>query len=247
MSTPDALRRAAAHVLVDDVSTPTLDDRSEHHVFRVLRVRDGEVVTVTDGRGAWRVCRAAAGSLRPDGDIERIAPPERPIELYVAIPKADRPEWIVQKATELGAHRIVFLHSERSVVRWNHERARKHLAKLAIVAAEASMQSRRVHVPAVEGPIDAAQVLSSVPVAEPGGRPIGDTDHRLAVGPEGGWTPGEVERSPGAVDLGAHVMRVETAALAAVTLLAAVAGSGGRRPSPSTGGVNAVRDGFRNR
>ena len=45
------LRRAAAHVLVDDVAAPVLDDDQSHHVFRVLRVREGDVVTITDGAG----------------------------------------------------------------------------------------------------------------------------------------------------------------------------------------------------
>ena len=58
----ESLRRAAAHVLVDDVATPVLDDQSQHHVFRVLRVRDGEAITVTDGAGGWRLGSAAAAA-----------------------------------------------------------------------------------------------------------------------------------------------------------------------------------------
>jgi 16S rRNA (uracil1498-N3)-methyltransferase len=216
----ELLRRASAHVLLDQIEVPTLTARAEHHVFRVLRVNDGELVTVTDGRGAWRPCRAADGALRPDGGIEHVEPPASPVELYVAIPKQDRPEWLVQKATELGADRIVFLHTERSVVRWVGERAGRHLAKLATVAAEASMQSRRVWVPTVEGPVDVATVIGSVPIAEPGGRPVAASDHRIAIGPEGGWSERELALSTDRIGLGPHVLRVETAALAATTLLA---------------------------
>ena len=62
----DELRRASAHVLVDDVESPSLSDADAHHVFRVLRVRDGETVTVTDGAGNWRVCAAIPLFTRPE-------------------------------------------------------------------------------------------------------------------------------------------------------------------------------------
>ncbi|CAN5384681.1 16S rRNA (uracil(1498)-N(3))-methyltransferase [soil metagenome] len=214
-------------MLVHDIATPSLSERSEHHLFRVLRVNNGDLVTVTNGRGSWRPCRASGSTLQPDGDIEYVDEPLPAVELFVAIPKQDRPEWLVQKAKELGVDRIVLLHAERSVVRWTGERAGRHLAKLAIVAQEAAMQSRRVRVPVVEGPVDASSILGTSHVATPGGRPIAPGDPRLAIGPEGGWSDAEVDRSLGAVDLGPHVLRVETAALAAATLLVA-----GRMRSP---------------
>lgn len=224
----DTLRRAAAHVVVDDVAAPELDDRASHHVFRVLRVRDGEVVTVTDGAGRWRACRATANTVEPDGPVVEEPAPSPPVELYVAIPKQDRPDWVVQKATELGADRLVFVHAERSVVRWDGERASRRLAKLTVVAAEATMQARRVWLPAVEGPLDALDVLGSVPgglaIAEPGGRPPTRGDHRLAIGPEGGWSPAELAVAGDRVDLGPHVLRVETAALAGCARLVALRG-----------------------
>lgn len=217
-----ALRRAAAHVLVDDVGFPQLDEASSHHVFRVLRVRDGEVVTVTDGAGAWRPCRAVTGVIEPDGDVESIAAPERPTEIAFAIPKQDRPEWIVQKLTELGIDRIVLLHAERSVVRWSDERAEKHLVKLRRVAAEALQQSRGVRLPTVVGPVAAAEILVSSHAAEPGATSTIATmcervgaDPRVAIGPEGGWSETELSAAAGTVRIGANVLRVETAALVA--------------------------------
>ncbi len=224
----ETLRRAAAHVVVDDVVAPVLDERSAHHVFGVLRVRDGEVVTVTDGVGGWRACRAVGGALEPDAEPARDPRPDPPIELFVAIPKHDRPDWVVQKATELGVDRVVFLHAERSVVRWEGARAHRRLEKLRIVATEAAMQSRRVWIPVVEGPRKAADLLTSTPggiaIAEPGGREVTTTDRRLAIGPEGGWSPAELALAADRVDLGPHVLRVETAALAACVRL--VAGRG---------------------
>lgn len=218
----DALRRASAHVLVDDVRSPALDDRDAHHVFRVLRVRDGETVTVTDGRGAWRACRAAGDAVEPVGEAAWVPRREPRVEIGFAIPKQDRPEWIVQKLTELGVDRIVLLHAERSVVRWSADRAEKHLAKLRRVAAEALQQSRGVWLPEIAGPFAATEVLSASHAAEPGA-PVAvdeveagpDGVRRVAIGPEGGWSATEIAVAAGTVRIGTNVLRVETAALVA--------------------------------
>lgn len=217
-------RRAAAHVLVDDLAAPVLADAAAHHVFRVLRVAPGEVVTVTDGKGNWRACRAlAGGAIEPEGDRQAEPPRSDPLTIAVAIPKAERPEWIVQKLTELGVDRILLLHAERSVVRWQADRAGKHLAKLRRVAAEALEQSRGVWLPELGGPFDAADVLPGAAAAEPGGRSLAAGDRTIAVGPEGGWTPGELERAAATVSIGASVLRVETAALSAAVRALALA------------------------
>jgi 16S rRNA (uracil1498-N3)-methyltransferase len=218
------LRRAAAHVLVDDVSAPVLPEAAAHHVFRVLRVAAGSIITVTDGAGRWRVCRALAGdTVEPAGVVEVVAGRARPLTIAVAVPKADRPEWLVQKLTELGVDRIVFLHTERSVVRWDTPRAAKHLAKLRRVAAEALEQSRRVWLPEVTGPVPAATFLPEAVVAEPGGRALTADDRTIAIGPEGGWTAAELASARGAVDLSDAVLRVETAAVAAAVRATATA------------------------
>lgn len=211
----EVVRSASAHVLVDDLELIALPDDAAHHVFRVLRVRDGELVTATDGRGGWRTCRANGGAVVADGGVRRDSPREAPTTIACAIPKRERPEWIVQKLTELGVARIVFLHADRSVVRWDAGRARKHLEKLRRVAAEALQQSRGVWLPAVDGPVEAAGFLPEAIVAEPGGRPIAAADDAIAIGPEGGWTERELAVARGRVSLGATVLRVETAAVAA--------------------------------
>lgn len=216
--TPEAaetLRRSVAHVVVDDVAAPVLSDADAHHLFRVLRVADGDLVSVTDGRGGWRSCRAAGGALEVDSDVAVEPPPEAPVTIGFAIPKLDRPEWIVQKLTELGVHRIVLLHAERSVVRWDEHRAAKHVAKLRRVAAEAVRQCRRVTLPVVEGPLPALSFLPGAVVAEPGGRPDDARDRVVAIGPEGGWTEPELAAAADRVSLGPTVLRVETAALLA--------------------------------
>ena len=104
----DSLRRSAAHVVVADVAVPVLSDDAAHHVFRVLRVRDGEVVSVTDGRGGWRLCRAVSGAIEPVTEVVVEEPSPSPVTIGFAIPKQDRPEWIVQKLTEIGVDRIMW-------------------------------------------------------------------------------------------------------------------------------------------
>ena len=211
------LRRAAAHVLVDDVAAPVLVDDQSHHLFRVLRVRDGDVVTVTDGAGQWRECRATGTDIEPVAEVVSLDRRPNPITIGFAIPKQDRPEWIVQKLTEIGVDRIVLLHADRSVVRWSADRAAKHLVKLHRVAGEALQQSRGVWLPEVVGPLMAGEFLPAAAAAEPGGRPVTAGDRTIAVGPEGGWSHDELQQAAATVAVGSTVLRVETAAIVAAT------------------------------
>lgn len=211
----DVLRRAAAHVVVDDLAVPVLDDDARHHLVRVLRLRDGEVVTVTDGAGSWRPCRVRGGEVEPDGDIAFVPRRANPITIAFAVPKHDRPEWIVQKLTELGVDRVVVLEADRSVVRWSHDRAAKNTARFRRVALEAIHQCRAVWLPSIEGPVDAADLLSDAVIAEPGGRAMLAGDRAIAIGPEGGWSERELAIARDRVTLGESILRVETAAITA--------------------------------
>lgn len=222
-----ALRRAAkAHVIVESGqlaggATIVPDDDTQHHLRRVLRLRDGDRISVTDGSGRWclGVVRSAGGVVvEPVGAVVDEPRPELPMTLATAIPKGDRLDLLVQKATELGADRIVLLHTERSVVRWKPDRLEHQLARLRRLADEACRQSRRVWRPRIEGPLDAAAVLPEAVVAEPGGRPVRPTDTFVAIGPEGGWSPAELALATDRVDLGPNVLRTETAALAVIAL-----------------------------
>lgn len=215
----ERLRRSAAHLLVDDVAAPSLDDEAHHHLRRVLRLRAGSLVTVTDGAGRWRECEWAGDRLDVVGEIAEVTK-SRSVTIAAAIPKQDRPEWMVSKLVECGVDRIVLLHSERSVVRWDAARAEKNVARLGRVARSALEQSRRVFGCVIDGPVDARDVLPAALVAEPGGRRLEAGDSMVAIGPEGGWSPDEVAVAAGTIGLGPTVLRVETAALvAAVTML----------------------------
>jgi len=218
---PD-LRGSAAHVRVDDVTAPLLDPSDRHHLRAVLRLRAGEPVTATDGAGRWVRCRwEGDGVLVPDGPVVEERGGAHEVTVACAIPKGDRPEWIVEKLTEIGVDRIVFVETARSVVRWNAERAEKNRLRLEKVARAAAMQSRRVRLPRIEGPVPlAAVVASGAAIADPDGEPaLPPGCQTLVVGPEGGFDPAELPREVPRVSLAATILRVETAAFLAGYLL----------------------------
>ncbi|MGA1358127.1 MAG: RsmE family RNA methyltransferase [Ilumatobacteraceae bacterium] len=218
-----ALRDSVAHVFVDDVGLPELADHDEHHLSRVLRLRDGERVTVCDGKGSWRECVWSAGNLSPIGEVIVEATRANRVGVAFVPVKGDRNEWAVQKLTEIGVDDIVVLSAtRRSVVRWTNEA--KQMQKLRLVAREAAMQSRRTFLPSVEGLVALDEVMrrSGAAVADPDApsRPGGDVT-LVAIGPEGGFDEDEISPSAARVSLGDTILRAETATLVAATLLVA--------------------------
>ena len=227
---------AAAYVLVEDVSAPvlTLSDDDSRHLSTVLRLRPGEAVGATDGRGGFVPCLwSGPGRLEVAGPVV-VSPPRSPRVTVGFVPvKGDRPEWAVQKLTELGVDRIVLLSSARGVVRWEGARAESHRARLERVARSALMQSRQVWLPEIVGVEPVADFLGGadpgvavadpgVAVAEMGGLPLAAGVHTVLVGPEGGWSDAERALSRATVGLGEAVLRAETAAVAAGVLLTAM-------------------------
>ena len=222
-----------AHLFVDDLDAPVMAEVDRHHVERVLRVRPGEAVSVSDGRGGFRSCRlGAGGALEPDGEVERDDPPAPPIGVGFALVKAAKPEWIVQKLTECGVDRIVPFVAERSIVRWDEAKADRNLERWRRVAVEAAMQSRRRWLPAVEAVQPFADVVAEAALADPDGEPLDVARTPVVlVGPEGGWAPAERAAADGRiVGFGPTTLRAETAAVAAGVLLAALR-AGAVRPA----------------
>jgi 16S rRNA (uracil1498-N3)-methyltransferase len=219
--------RPAAHVFVDDVSSPELADDDRHHLERVLRLRPGEEVTVADGRGGWRCCRyVGAGQLDVAGPITMAETVLPSVTVGFALTKGERPEWVVQKLTEVGVDRIVPVLTERTVARWDGERAARHVQRLRAIARAAAMQSRRIRLPRVDDVTPFGQVVADVgpaaALAERGGGPISLDRPVVLVGPEGGFSAVEAACGLPTVDLGPAVLRAETAALAAGILLCAL-------------------------
>lgn len=176
----------------------------------------------SDGVGGFLLCRLTReGKLEPDGELGRVEPPHPTLAVGVALTKGARLEIAVQKLTELGVERILPFTAVRSVVRWDADGAQRRLRRLQRVAREASMQSRRLHLPQVEPVTDFAAVASlpGAALTEPGGSPPSLERPILLIGPEGGWAPEELGRGLPRVRLGPHVLRAETAAITAGGLL----------------------------
>jgi 16S rRNA (uracil1498-N3)-methyltransferase len=230
---------AAAMVFVDDPGRPVLSRADGHHLTAVLRLRDGEVVVAGDGAGRWARCRMVTGRtntdagrtdagpcLDLDGPVELTALAEPAVTVAFAPTKGDRPEWVVQKLTELGVDRIVPILTARSVVRWEGIRATKSVERLRRVAREAAAQSRRAWLPEVAdvSTLGSLASLTGRPttLASPGGGPPHLGRPVVAIGPEGGWDSAELDAGFDTVGLGSTVLRAETAAVAAGTLLCAL-------------------------
>jgi 16S rRNA (uracil1498-N3)-methyltransferase len=213
---------AHAHAFVADLEHPVLDDADRHHLERVLRLRAGEELTVADGRGGWRVCRFGS-ELEPLGSAEHRPPAEPRLTIAFALVKGERPEWTVQKLTELGVDEMIPFVGERSVVRWRDDRADRQVERLRRVAREAAMQSRRAWLPDVSGVTTFGDVAtrSGAALIDLGGPDRPSLRHTvLLVGPEGGWSDAERECGLPAVGLGPNVLRAETAAVAAASVWA---------------------------
>lgn len=225
---------AVVQVVVDDLDTdsgPTLDEASTHHLGRVRRLRPGEIVCATDGTGGWRLTSwTGDGRLDPIGAAHRRPAPSSTLSVAFVPVKGDRPELVVQKLTEVGVDRIVVTSSSRSVVRWDGRRAERHMDRLRRVATEAACQCRRLWLPTIEtaplasladegfafGHLDGAEPTSSL--------------RCVVVGPEGGWTDEELAMAiVPPVSLGDHVLRAETAAIAAGVVLTAARRAGPHR------------------
>lgn len=192
----DELRRSSAHVFVEDISHPVLTDGDVHHLSRVLRLKNGEVVTCSDGHGAWRVTHWKGGAVESVSEV--VTEPERSTSLTVAIApvKGDKTDLTIEKLVEIGVDRIVILQPlERSVVRWASDKTSQVMDRYRRIALAAAMQSRRVYLPEIVGPVSLdALGVDGVAMAEPGGQASWDGVRTLVIGPEGGFSPANLRR-----------------------------------------------------
>ncbi len=211
------------------------------HVARVLRGRVGDALTVFNGDG--REFGAEIATLRGSRvtvslGAARAVDRESPfaVTLVQCVPRGDRMDFVVQKATELGVARIVPVLSERSVVRLDARQSAAKLAHWQAVAVSACEQCGRNRLPTIDcaRPLleylgDAAGAESLRLVLEPDAErapdcgPDAPRSAAIAVGPEGGFAPDELEACRVAgfvrVQLGPRVLRTETAAIAALAWL----------------------------
>lgn len=209
------LRESAAHVFVEDLGTCALEGDDLHHLGRVLRLREGERVTCSDGHGQWRPCAWTGDRVEPQGDVRREPGPPFRISVAVSPLKGDRTDLVVEKLVEIGADRIIVLApTARAVIRWSPDKADQVLGRYRRVARAAAMQSRRVLLPEIVGPTAVVDLVGSgTGFAEPGGTHPPESVTTLVIGPEGGFSPEELASAPMLVDLGETVLRAETAAI----------------------------------
>ncbi len=215
-----ALRASAAHVFVASLDDPMLASEDDHHLRRVLRIAVSDRITVCDGHGGWVEARLVNDRVVVESQ-RFVEPPPSPTSVLCAIPKGDRPEWIVQKLTEVGVMSIGFMDCARSVVRWDSDRAHRHIERLRRVAREAAMQSRRVWLPTVTDTVSFATAVAAqcCAVAEPDGLDSLNGVETMLIGPEGGFTVDELAMATRRVSLSDHILRVETAALTSAIML----------------------------
>ena len=206
-----------------------------HHLARVRRLGEGDAIEVFDPQG-----RTAAATLVRDGDAWHVrltnnpqaAPANSAARLTVAaaVPKGQRAEWMVEKLAELGVGRLVPLIAARSVV----EPGGGKLDRWRRVAGAAAKQSRATPI-TLDSPVRLADALADLPqpavalATEVEAETLA-TMHdvvTLLVGPEGGWTPAELDgfRAAGCrfATLGPTVLRIETAAVCSAAVAASVA------------------------
>ncbi|MGW1000651.1 16S rRNA (uracil(1498)-N(3))-methyltransferase [Streptomyces sp. NPDC002520] len=222
-----------------------LDGPEGRHAVSVKRLRAGEDVVLTDGRGRWAegVVKAAEGKDRLVV-MDLVSVHEEPlpaprITVVQALPKGDRGEVAVETMTEVGVDAIVPWQASRCITQWKGDRGLKALGKWRSTAREAGKQSRRVRFPEVADAATTKQVgvlLAKADFAavlhsdfEHGSAPLADAELPadgeivLVVGPEGGVSPEELalfaEAGARSYVLGPTVLRTSTAGTAAAALL----------------------------
>lgn len=223
-----------------------LPDALAHHALRVLRLRDGEPLTLFNGQGgeypAVLEVEGKAGFARLGEFSAREAELAGRVTLVQGLPSGDKMDWVVEKAVELGAARVCPIAAQRSVLQLSGPRLEKRVAHWQRIAQSASEQCGRNRLMAVDAPRTLAEWLAQPaeglrlmchPEASddlaarlrsaPGLRAL-----TLLVGPEGGWSDKELaqarEAGVEAVRFGPRVLRTETAGLALLSAAGALLG-----------------------
>lgn len=229
-------------VFVGELENGIVADRSAaDHVLKVLRLKAGDVFAGYDGRRELilKIRGASGGELEVEVTEEREIPPAAAGDIIIAaaLIKSARWEWLLEKVVEVGATAVAPLVSERSVVKRGGESKTARWEKI-MKSATAQCAGR---MPELREPVDAAAFFSECRaenrfILSEGGRPLAELAAEakagataLAVGPEGGWTEGEIEAAMGVgfipAGLGNRILRTETAAVCA----AAIAAANGRK------------------
>jgi 16S rRNA (uracil1498-N3)-methyltransferase len=228
-----------------DEATATLVGAQAEHMTRVLRAQPGMEADVVAGGHVFHaeVAAVTPQEVRFNLIAELEAEPALPVTLVVAVYKFDRMEWAIEKATELGIAAVAPVIARRTE-KHLAQAAEKRVERWRRIAHEAAQQSRRSDVPLIYDPVSLAHRVKEAPQAT---RLVLAEQERtvtlrnameeavvaaeeempaleIAVGPEGGWAPAEEALFDAngwrAVSLGPRILRAETAAIAALAVVA---------------------------
>lgn len=219
-----------------------LSAEERHHLQRVLRLQGGAAIEVADGVGWQAPARITAAGVTLRAAAVHTPASKPALVLAQALPKGRKLDEVLRQATELGVDEVRLLTTERAVPRLTGERAERSRARWLAVVRAASEQARRPWRPKVSGPLaldhlagDDELLLVAHPQA-PGLPTVVDAlagapTLTLAIGPEGGFTDGEVAAAVAggalAVSLGGSVLRTEHAGSAGMAVLSAAVGRWG--------------------
>lgn len=220
-----------------------LSAEDAHHVLVVLRHTVGDTLNVTDCTGATYECfitrmEGHSAWLTPAKKIADAPEDNGQVILAPALLKGDKFDWVVQKAVELGAGRIVPVQMEHCVVKLDDKRKAARLARWQKIAKEAAQQCGRSDVPQVAAPCPFPELIAAygdtrtlIPYEEETA-PLADACHDVRtgdvlviIGPEGGFAKGEIAYAQEHLDwcrtvsLGPRILRAETASLAALSII----------------------------
>ncbi|MEO0067047.1 MAG: hypothetical protein RJB63_172 [Actinomycetota bacterium] len=219
----------------------TLGGSEGKHAVNVRRMRVGEGIQLSDGKGLRvRGQVSALGNSTLTVSVESVvqeSAPEVGLTIIQALAKGDRDELSIQAATELGCWGVVPWQAERSISKWEGAKIAKSVDRWQTIVSEAAKQSLRVFEPIVAQPIGSKQLVASVKeydlvlVLDPtatkglGSLVLDDTQKSVAivVGPEGGISDHELEALEDAgavrVHLGEPILRTSTAGVAAIAVI----------------------------
>lgn len=224
-------------------TTLTLTGDLCHHLRASLRVKPGEILRVTDEqrqRYQVRVSAVAPQALSAEILDSKPGPVDAaPVVLLAqALLKGDHMDWVVQKASELGVRRILPLISRHGVVRPQPDRVAAQVTRWQRIATEAAQQSEQWQPPVVSDPMESRHFFSghhatrallfaerqnTVGLAQVALPTLSSETLALIVGPEGGWAEEELgqalEGDCLAVSLGEHILRADTAAVTALSIV----------------------------
>ncbi|CAA9397096.1 MAG: 16S rRNA (uracil(1498)-N(3))-methyltransferase [uncultured Propionibacteriaceae bacterium] len=214
-----------------------LDGDEGRHAVVVRRLRPGESILLSNGRGLGlrgRVTHIAKASLTMEV-TDQLSLPESELRLVAvqALAKGDRSELALEMLTEMGVHEIVPWQASRSIVRWNGDRTEKSLARWRSTVREATKQSRRLRIPEVSEPLSTSRLVERISASdvslvlhEEATTPLSAVELPAAgevlvvIGPEGGIGPDELAAFHGAgaqqVVISDAVLRTSTAGVVAL-------------------------------